>query len=132
MNKIRNDVTYTIKALTYLYENQQLKNIRAIEIAEAEDIPIKFLYTILRKLKKYDYIDITPGVNGGYKLKDNIKEATLLDIVTVISGDLLIKNCCIKNKNCKRYNRCKIKKEFDRVEKILKMSLSDKKIIDLF
>ncbi|EPZ61143.1 transcriptional regulator family protein [[Clostridium] sordellii ATCC 9714] len=51
MNKIRNDVTYTIKALMYLYENQQFKNIRAGEIAEKEDIPIDFLYTILRKLK---------------------------------------------------------------------------------
>ena len=132
MHKIRNDVIYTIKALTYLHEYQQFKNIRAVEISKAEDIPINFLYTILRKLKDHDYIEITPGVRGGYKLKGNIKDATLLDIVIAISGDIIINNCCIKNQKCKRYNSCKIKKEFEIVEKVLKMSLSNKKIIDLF
>lgn len=131
MNKIRNDVTYTIKALMYLYENQQFKNIRAGEIAEKEDIPIDFLYTILRKLKKHNYIEITPGVKGGYKLGESINEATLLDLVSVISGEISIQNCCIKNKQCKRYNRCQIERELGRVEKIFKKELSRNKIIDL-
>lgn len=132
MHKIRNDVTYTIKALIYLHERQGLKNIRALEISEAEDIPINFLYTILRKLKNHGYLEITPGSKGGYKVKDNLKDATLLDIVTIISGDIIIKNCSIKNKECKRCNECKIKKEFERIEKMLKMELSSKKIIELF
>ena len=132
MNKIRNDVKYTIKALMYLYENKSSKTIKAEEIALAENIPINFLYTILRKLKKHNYIEITPGVKGGYKLGESINEATLLDLVSVISGEISIQNCCIKNKQCKRYNRCQIERELGRVEKIFKKELSRNKIIDLF
>lgn len=131
MNKIRNDVTYAIKALMYLYENQQFKTIKASEISESEDIPINFLYTILRKLKEFNYIEITPGIKGGYKLRDCINEITLLDLITIISGDLTMENCYIKNKKCNRYNECKIGKEFKRVENILKKELSENKLIDL-
>ena len=131
MNKIRNDVTYAIKALMYLYENQQFKNIKAEEISESEDIPINFLYTILRKLKTCNYIEVTSGVKGGYKLRDCINEITLLDLIIIISGDITMKNCYIKNKECNRYYKCKIEKEFKRVENILKKELSRNKLIDL-
>ena len=41
MNKIRNDVKYSIKALMYLYENKSSKTIKAEEIALVEDILFK-------------------------------------------------------------------------------------------
>ena len=132
MKKIRNDVTYSIKALMYLYENKQSKNITALEISESEDIPINFLYTILRKLKDYDYIEITPGLRGGYKLGKSINKATLLDLISIITGNFIIKNCCIKDKQCKRYGKCPINQELVRIEILLKKELSKNKIIDLF
>lgn len=131
MNKIRNDVKYSIKALMYLYENKSSKTIKAEEIALAENIPVNFLYTTLRKLKKHNYIETIPGVKGGYSLGSCINEVTLLDLVTILSGDIDLNNCCIKNNKCKRYNKCKIEKEFKRVENIYKKELSKKKLIDL-
>ena len=129
--RIKNEIEYVMRILLYLTKYGENRIVPSNEISEAEDIPINFLYTILRKLKEFNYIEITPGVKGGYKLRDRVNEITLLDLITIISGDLTMENCYIKNKKCSRYNECKIGKEFKRVENILKKELSENKLIDL-
>lgn len=63
------------------------------EIAEAENIPIKFLEQILLALKNAGFLQSKKGVSGGYYLARPAAEITLGQIVRVLDGPLAPIRC---------------------------------------
>lgn len=129
--KIKNETHYAIKAVCYLNDNSHNKLITANEIAQDQNIPKKFLYIILRKLKNNNIIKINTGCNGGYRISDDGKDITLLDIIEIIEGDLSISSCSKDENFCSKKESCSIFKEFQRVNEVLKSELNKKCIFSL-
>jgi Rrf2 family protein len=57
-------------------------------IAEAQDIPLKFLENILGELKHTGIVNSRRGAQGGYWLAKPADEVTLADIVRAVEGPL--------------------------------------------
>lgn len=62
--------------------------VRIREIADAHDIPSRFLVQILLQLKSAGLVQSVRGAAGGYNLSKEPDEITLLDVMTVVDGQL--------------------------------------------
>jgi Rrf2 family protein len=61
---------------------------RAERIAESQDIPIKFLETILLELKHAGIVRSQRGAEGGYALARPAEEISLADVIRAVDGPL--------------------------------------------
>ena len=62
--------------------------IKGEAIAEAQDIPLKFLENILGELKHTGIVSSRRGAQGGYWLAKDADEVSLADIVRAVEGPL--------------------------------------------
>lgn len=94
---------YGIKALIELASGDPEHNvIRIREIAERENIPVKFLEQILLTLKNAGILHSRLGVSGGYYLARPADEITLGQVVRTLDGTLAPIRCVSKI----AYERC--------------------------
>ncbi len=85
---------YGIKALIELASGDDEHSvIRIREIAERENIPVKFLEQILLTLKNAGILHSRLGVSGGYYLARPADEITLGQIVRTLDGTLAPIRC---------------------------------------
>ena len=83
------------------------------EISENENISLKYLEKIMMMLNKNDFLDVSRGNNGGYKLKKEPKEYNVGDILRLTEGDMTPISCITNNSFCKNKNNCKTFKFYD-------------------
>src|SRR4051795_7395064 len=62
--------------------------VRIRDIADAHGIPSRFLVQILLQLKSAGLVHSVRGAAGGYNLAREPEEITLLDVMTVVDGQL--------------------------------------------
>jgi Rrf2 family protein len=60
----------------------------AESIAQAQDIPQKFLQTILCDLRRAGIVASRRGVDGGYRLGMPAKDISVADVVRAVDGPL--------------------------------------------
>ena len=83
---------YALKALIYMAQ-QDKPALPSKQIAEAEDIPQKFLDNILQELRQNGFVDSKRGIFGGYFLARRPSDIILGDIIRVIDGPLAPIRC---------------------------------------
>ncbi|MFO1189099.1 MAG: Rrf2 family transcriptional regulator [Alphaproteobacteria bacterium] len=85
---LSNKAKYALKALMYLIEHRERTQIPIGEIAEAENIPRKFLDAILLTLRKHGYLASAMGKAGGYRFARAPDSITVGEIIRVLDGPL--------------------------------------------
>lgn len=63
--------------------------VKAEEIAEAQDIPHKFLETILNDMRRGGLVVSRRGGGGGYRLAAPPDEISIADVIRVVDGPLM-------------------------------------------
>ncbi len=111
---------YAIKALLYLTDFQEDdRSIFSTEIAEKENIPQKFLETILRELRNFQILQSRRGKTGGYRLNKQPNEIKLTDLMRMMDGPIALLPCVSLNyyASCEECNEktCTIKPVFEKV-----------------
>ena len=111
---------YAIKALLYLADNQsEERSIFSTEIAENENIPQKFLETILRELRNFQLLQSKRGKTGGYKLLKKPSEIKLAELMRMMDGPISLLPCVSLNyyASCDECNEttCTIKPVLEKV-----------------
>lgn len=111
---------YAIKALLYLADFQEDDHlIFSTEIAEKENIPQKFLETILRELRNFQILQSRRGKTGGYRLIKQPYEIKLTDLMRMMDGPIALLPCVSLNyyASCYECNEktCTIKPVFEKV-----------------
>jgi len=79
---------YALRALLYLAEAYERGLVKIHEIAEAEEIPEKFLESILVILKNARLVVSQRGREGGYRLRRPPGEIVIGDVVRLVDGPL--------------------------------------------
>ena len=79
---------YAIRATAELAAAEGQGQLRADRIAEAQDIPIKFLESILLELKHAGIVRSQRGADGGYALARSGSEISLADVIRAVDGPL--------------------------------------------
>lgn len=110
-------VKYAIKALLYIYEHPSDTPISTKKIAQEEQIPYKFLESIMNDLKLNRIVKSQRGPSGGYSFLKNPDEITVADVMRIIDGPIALTTCTSENFyekciECISEENCKIKKMF--------------------
>jgi Rrf2 family protein len=80
---------YALKALKMLAENFDSKKPSLIaEIATQENIPKKFLESILLEMRNNGFLHSQKGRGGGYQLRVPPEDITLAKVIRVIDGPI--------------------------------------------
>ena len=83
---------YALKALIHMAQTEAA-TLPSKQIAEAENIPQKFLDNILQELRQNGIVDSKRGIFGGYYLARDPKDIFLGDIIRIIDGPLAPIRC---------------------------------------
>lgn len=92
---------YALKALTYLARSRGEPG-QVTTIAEAENIPRKFLEAIMSDLRRANLVTSLRGKFGGYTLARPPEAIMFGDIIRATDGPLALVSCVSK----KFYRRC--------------------------
>ncbi|MDO6737967.1 Rrf2 family transcriptional regulator [Wenyingzhuangia sp. 2_MG-2023] len=88
---------YGIKALTYLALQNKNTPVQISEIAENENISVKFLERILLELRKAGVLDSKKGKGGGYFLARLPKDIPMTDVIRTLEGPIAMVPCVSLN-----------------------------------
>lgn len=139
--RFNQEVDYALRVVLYLSKLGYGQKIEAKTISEQENIPLRFLLKLLRKLKQADIVQSYRGVSGGYALNKMPKDINLRDVAEAIDGPININKCLGDENQCNlnRTSTCEIhyvlnniqNKVLDELEntnfeEILKLNLKDK------
>jgi len=91
---------YALRACLFLAERQREQKQWALspEIADAEDIPHKFLEAILVGLRDSGIVESRRGRYGGYRLAGPADRVAASDIIRIVDGPLALAPCASKTR----------------------------------
>jgi Rrf2 family protein len=106
---------YGIKALTYLASQSKREPVQISEIAGHENIPQKFLESILLTLRNTGFLGSKKGKGGGYYLLKNPGEIPMTTVIRVLEGPIAMVPCVSLNfyekcDDCPDENKCAVHK----------------------
>ncbi len=93
---------YGLKAMVHLAGQTPGETTLVTDIAETNDIPKKFLDTILGELRNAGFVNSKKGKGGGYTLAKPAHEIRVGHIIRVLDGPLAPIQCASKS----AYRRC--------------------------
>ena len=112
---------YAIKAILYIARNEaDDRSIFASEIAKNENIPQKFLESILRELCNQRILVSKRGRYGGYRLLKQPSEISFTEVMRIMDGPIALMPCVSLNyytpcEECNQEEDCVIRLVFLKV-----------------
>jgi Rrf2 family protein len=105
---------YTIRALQHLADTWRQGPVRLDAIAEAQNIPRKFLTVILSEMVRGGFVISHRGRDGGYELALSPVDIRYGDIIRVTRGSLALVPCASRNahehcNNCLPEAECRLR-----------------------
>lgn len=130
--KISTRGRYALRVMVDLAENQNGEYIAMKEIAERQEISLKYLERILPVLVKEKLIEGISGKGGGYRLTKTPKEYKLGDVLRLTEGDLAPVQCLEQNAvKCERSSKCKTVKIWANLNNVINDYLDSVTLQDL-
>ena len=93
---------YGLKALTYIARQEDGSMVAIGQIAKSENIPHKFLESILLTLRKSGFLGSKKGKGGGYYLLKKASEIYMVDVMRILEGPIAPVACVSLN----YYEKC--------------------------
>lgn len=84
---------YALRALFELGRRRDQGLVRLQDVAEAQDIPQRFLENILNQLRQGGFVDSRRGKDGGFVILKAPSQISVLDVVSFIDGPLYPVEC---------------------------------------
>ncbi|WP_020538832.1 RrF2 family transcriptional regulator [Lewinella cohaerens] len=115
---------YAIKAILYIARNEaDDRSIFASEIAKNENIPQKFLESILRELCNQRILVSKRGRYGGYRLLKQPSEISFTEVMRIMDGPIALMPCVSLNyytpcEECNQEEDCVIRAVFLKVRDV--------------
>ena len=99
---------YSIRILLDLAEHRSGDFIPMRDMAQRQDISLKYIGKIMPLLKTAGLVDSSHGIGGGYKLTRAPEQYTLWEILQVAEGDMAPVSCLQKDAAvCDRAAECR-------------------------
>ncbi len=105
---------YTIRAFQHLADHWGKGQVQLADIAEAQNIPPKFLTVILSEMAREGLLISQRGRDGGYQLAISPIDISYGDLVRLTRGSLALVPCAARNahehcKNCLPEAECRLR-----------------------
>ena len=99
---------YALRVMLDLAENAQKGYVPMKEVAQRQQISLKYLERIIPALSKNGLVEGVQGKGGGYRLSRPLEEYTVGEILRLTEGDLAPVACLQRNaKPCERAYACR-------------------------
>ena len=123
---------YAIRVMIDLAEHMNGKYIPMKEIADRQDVSLKYMTKIMQALTKSGMLDGQHGKGGGYKLNRGPEEYRVGDILRLTEGTLA-PVACIDEADCKcdRSFECRTRPMWNELDKLISEYLDGITIADL-
>ena len=123
---------YAIRVMIDLAEHMNGKYIPMKEIADRQDVSLKYMTIIMQALTKSGMLDGQHGKGGGYKLNRDPEEYRVGDILRLTEGTLA-PVACIDETDCKcdRSFECRTRPMWNELDKLISEYLDGITIADL-
>ena len=123
---------YAIRVMIDLAEHMTGKYIPMKEIADRQDVSLKYMTKIMQALTKSGMLDGQHGKGGGYKLNRDPEEYRVGDILRLTEGTLA-PVACIDETDCKcdRSFECRTRPMWNELDKLISEYLDGITIADL-
>jgi len=115
---------YSVRAVLDLAQHTDSGLRKAREIAEAMDIPARYLTQILANLVRQGLLTAVAGPTGGYSLARPPDAITLLDVAEAAEGPIALDECVLSGGPCEWDQVCPIHPAWVRAQDALKEQLS--------
>ena len=112
------DTDYAIRALCYASKHKN-DVISVDTLSNCLQAPSPFLRKILQNLNKKGLLTSKRGRSGGFLLSKNPSKITMLDVVTAVQGPITVRKHEFHGKSCSKMPSCKIRRNFELIEKML-------------
>jgi len=127
---------YGLKALVHLATLQPGETTQAMEIAEAHNIPKKFLDAILGDLRNAGIVFSKKGPGGGYMLARAPSDIKIGQVIRVIDGPLAPIACASRTayqpcRDCKNVKTCTVRLMMTKVRDTLSDVLDRLNLADM-
>lgn len=122
---------YSVRAVLDLARNSDGGLRKAREIAEAMDVPARYLTQILAELVRHGLLTAVAGPTGGYSLARSPDTITLLDVAEAAEGPIALDRCVLSGGPCEWDEVCPIHPAWVRAQDALKEQLSATTFADL-
>lgn len=97
---------YGVRVMIYLTGATAESRISLLELAAATNAPQSFLSKVLQSLSRAGLISSRRGQSGGFKISNQGRETSLLDVIEAIDGKICLNTCLIAGKACSRKHSC--------------------------
>tara|TARA_R110002050_G_scaffold94765_3_gene197299 strand:+ start:31293 stop:31706 length:414 start_codon:yes stop_codon:yes gene_type:complete len=106
---------YGLKALTFIARSEGDLPVQVGAIAKSEQIPQKFLESILLTLRKAGVLGSKKGKHGGYYLRKEPSEILMTEVMRVLEGPIAMVPCVSLNfyekcDDCPNEDLCSVNK----------------------
>lgn len=124
---------YALRALFELAKRKDQGLIRLMKVAEAQNIPQRFLENILNQLRQGGFVESRRGKDGGFKLGRLPQQISVHDVVAFIDGPIYPMECGGRTplKDCSIRNSCVFIALWDEARKALETVYRGKTLHDL-
>ena len=132
---LSNKAKYGLKALAYLADNRG-HAVQSAEIAEARDLPKKFLDAILLEIKNIGVISSKKGKGGGYQLARPPDTISLGAVIRALDGPFAPVPCVSRTAyarcdDCPDEEGCMIRPVMQEVRDAISNVLDNKTLSDM-
>ena len=97
---------YALRCMLDIALNGAEENVKLKDIAERQDLPVKYLEQIVSSLNKAGFVKSERGPGGGYRLSRSPEEYTVGMIIKLMEGDTAPVSCLAEMNDCKRSDKC--------------------------
>ncbi len=99
---------YALRILIDLAENQRDGYVTLKEIADRQEISVKYLESIVKELVRSGILDGQRGKGGGYRLARSAEDIRVLDVLQLMEGSIAPVACLGEGaKPCARAASCR-------------------------
>mgnify|MGYP003412385420 CR=1 FL=1 len=111
---------YALRVVVCLAQRDSGEYVPLKEIAEAENISLKYLESIMTTLSKAGFVDAVHGKGGGYRLNREPKDYTVGSILKLTEGSLAAVSCTAQGPAaCARTTCCQTKPMWDKLDRMI-------------
>lgn len=122
---------YAIQALTYLAAQPSGRLVGAREIATNLEIPMPFLWKILRKLSQEKLVRSFKGMHGGYELARPASSIRLSEILLSGHDSGLLGECVLGLSTCNDQEPCPLHAQWKDVREEIEKKVKNTRLSDL-
>ena len=97
---------YALRAVVHIAQQPHGDPVRAVDLADAVDVPRNYLGKILHELARAGILTSTRGKNGGFQLAVPAEKLQLLQVVSLFDRVSETRRCILGRRECSDSDPC--------------------------